>query len=131
MKKIYRDIELLRKEFKPAVVSMVKVIRHYRLPFRVFETWRSKERQEDEYKEGTTWTKKGNHPRGMAVDIVHYDKTKKSGKRWSWFVSTDYYILAFLIKFHVVRKFKYLGIRWGGDWKKRFDPYHWEMSKRR
>lgn len=125
---IYRKTELLKKEFQHAVESMKNVIRIYGLKFKVFETWRSKKRQVGEFKKGTTWTKIGKHPRGMAVDIVHYDKSKKAGKRWSWFISPEYYILAFLIKYHVVKKYKHLRIKWGGDWKKHFDPYHWEMS---
>ena len=43
--------------------------------------------------------------------------------------NNSYIVLAFLIKFHVVKKFPHLKIKWGGDWKgKYFDPYHWQMT---
>jgi len=125
--RVYRSINLLRKDFQPAVKAMQSVIRIYNLPFRVFETWRCYERQAFLEGKGVSWTTTGKHPKRMAVDIVHYDN--KTKKKWSWVFNDSYIILAFLIKFHVVRKFPHLKIKWGGDWKKKhFDPYHWQMT---
>lgn len=115
---VQSDIGLLIPEFQIIVSGIMNlvVIKNW-LPFQIFETRRSQERQDWLVANGYSKTLKSNHSSGRAVDIVWY----KDGK-WSWEHDDDYKLMAGLVKEKFDDK-----VIWGGDFKGFYDPYHWEM----
>jgi len=128
-----RDINHLTPKMKKVALAILRVIKIYNLPFRLYETRRSQERQDRLYQTGFSKVKFSNHQTGNAADFVYWD-----GKNWSWkyddfYVHEAWVVLGFLVRHHVVREFAKCGIniRWGGpdgpgdtfNW----DWPHWEV----
>lgn len=113
-----RDLELLDKEFKPYAYNILGLIQAHNLPFRVFETLRTKERQEALVKKGRSRTLKSKHIEGKAVDFVLYIDGK-----WSWDHKFYYDFLGHLVE-------KELGdhVKWGGRFNNFYDGVHYQLK---
>lgn len=114
---IDRSLTSLRPEFSAKLLLLTFLVQQHGLPLRVFETYRTNERQAKLYERGVSKIKKnGGHTLGRAADFVGWD-----GRRWSWQVDND-----------VWEKFEALvdevgGLKWGGRWSF-YDPFHVELE---
>lgn len=117
------DINLLSDEFRPIALNIMNLVQFYNLPFRVFETLRTVERQEElvANKNKVTSTIHSKHIFGEAVDLVLYIDGK-----WSWKDKHLHYykFLGALVKEEMGDK-----VIWGGDWTNLKDYVHYEQRK--
>lgn len=112
------DLDKLVPEFREIVLKIIEDITSQNLPLYVFETLRTKERQQYLFSQGTTKTLKGKHLEGKAVDFV----VKDNGK-WTW---DNKHVATYKKLGEIVSK--YDNIRWGGDFKKFKDYPHIEYT---
>ena len=101
-KSIVSDMALLEPVTRKAVENIIADAAAHGMHYMVFETYRSKERQQQLFEQGATKLKTvGVHHYGLACDIV-----KSIGGKPSW--KGDFTLLRDLAKHH--------GLIWGGDW---------------
>jgi D-alanyl-D-alanine carboxypeptidase len=101
-KSIVSDVSLLEPITRMAVQNILEDAESHGVKYMVFETYRSKERQQQLFEQGATKLKAvGVHHYGLACDIV-----KSIGGKPSW--KGDFTLLRDLAKHH--------GLIWGGDW---------------
>jgi hypothetical protein len=99
---VVNDIGLLEPVTRLAVQKIIDEAKRLGVELMIFETYRSKQRQEALYNDGRSKLRKvGVHHYGLACDIV-----KKVNGRPSW--DGDFSLLGKLAKKH--------GLIWGGDW---------------
>ena len=120
-----RSLDLLDPDFRPLVDKILELIKEHNLPFYVFETLRSRERQKELYG-STSKTKLSKHmpnENGFseAVDIV-----LKIDNKWTWDPEYIFYydFLGKLVEFHLGDQ-----IKWGGRFKNFYDGPHFEWRK--
>lgn len=91
------------------------------IPLRVVWGWRSWEQQAELHAKGVG-TRPGNsaHNFGMALDVIHMRRA------WEQMPKQGWQLLGAMGK-EVARK-QGLQITWGGDFKSRYDPAHWELT---
>lgn len=123
-----KDINLLDPKFKPYAERILEIIEEHNLPFRLFETLRTLERQKKLKKRGSSWTLKSQHIKGLAADFVVYHKATK---KYSW-KSEDILYYDFLGK--LVEKEMGDKIKWGGRFKSksgksRYDGAHFQLKR--
>ena len=119
MAKTYRDVSELRSGAREACEAFLKECQAKGLDIFLTETYRSQERQNELYSQGrttkgkvVTWTKRSKHTERCAWDVS--------------FKSTGYDELG---KFYDAGRIaNYLGIEWGGNWKKADRP-HFQYEK--
>lgn len=119
MAMVTRDLEKLSTNFKPLAIEILELIAAHNLPFKVFETLRTKERQEELFKKGTTKTMNSKHLEGNAIDFVVFIDGK-----WSWENKHRFYydFLGALVNSRLSGK-----VRWGGNFKSFYDGPHFEL----
>lgn len=121
---IIRDIEHLHGDIKEFARMALGFIKHYQLPFAVFETLRSHERQQELFNEGKTTVLHSKHETGDAVDIVFKDKNG-----WSW--ANDkipaYKIFGEWMLYEAEQRG--LKIEWGGHWHSFKDYVHFQNKE--
>lgn len=119
MIEIRKDINLLKPEMRTSVANIQSYLFLYNLPLKLFETFRTAERQAQLVKDGYSKTLNSKHLIGEAADFVVCD-----GGKWSW----DYekYKLQYNMLGVIIR---HVGLIWGGDFKSIFDPCHAEKNK--
>lgn len=119
------DVDKLSPEFKPIVLEIMEKLRELGVQVYLFETWRSKERQEELVKEGRSKTMKSKHLEGRAADFV-----AKINGQWSWDLKNKK-VKEVYQRFGVVLLPYKDKIRWGGDFGgipgKGWDMPHIEM----
>ena len=130
--RVDRKIDSLVVDLRYIVRLINGMLRYHRIPVYVYETGRSRIRQRWLFAQGYSKTRKGNHPRGRAFDLV-----PRFGRVWSWKAENRFWVrvAAELIK----SKMESLDwpLKWGGNWKGDYDPapgvqadiYHWELKK--
>lgn len=97
--------ELLEPATRDAVVNIVRAARGMGLPLYAFETYRSRERQQELFRQGATQLQAvGVHHYGLACDLV---RVVDRELRWD----VDYAFLGDLAREN--------GMIWGGDWGRR------------
>jgi len=74
-------MDTLDKSFKPYALHIYGLIKEHNLPFRIFETARTLERQLKLVAEGRSKTLVSKHLKGEAIDFVVYHKDEK---KYSW-----------------------------------------------
>jgi len=89
----------------------------YNLPFRLFETRRTPERQKELYDQGVSMTLNSKHITGDAWDVALW---KKGG--WSWEDEWWFEILGTLTKNLIA------DVSWGGNWKNFRDLGHYQRE---
>ena len=99
------SLDALDNQFRPLIEKVIEDIKAQGLKFKVFETYRTPERQKKLVGEGRSRKLKSNHCKGLACDIVHL----RNG-RWDWTDFNDYLPLGEIVK-------KYPKLRWGGSWR--------------
>ena len=89
-------------------------------PFRVFEGYRSPERQAELKRRGHSKAGAGQSPHqfGCAVDIIHVEKP--------WRLSRLQYDVLGALGKEIARR-QGLSVEWGGDWSF-YDPVHWQLA---
>ena len=125
--KISNDLKYLEPILRFKVLEMLDQIKAWGLPFAVFETGRSLERQKYIMSKGYTRTLKSRHLINLdnkelstAVDFVYYDN-----HGWSW----DY--LKHAMDYDNLGKIgQRLGLEWGGDWRTFKDYPHFQLCKK-
>ncbi len=110
---IISDINKLHASVAPICYEFLALAMTRGLDIRLFETYRSLERQAELYKKGYTKLKKGSmHQYGAAFDIVFNDR-EPWGPKHPWQklgqVGRD------------------LGLYWGGDWRGAWDKPHFQI----
>lgn len=123
---IIRDVDALNPETRELCLAQQNLIIEYNLPFKIFETRRTDERQAECYANGTSKIIHSNHQDGEAWDEVLFIKAE-----WLWEPIYWFQVLGIL----TLGKIK--GLRWGADWNgKSFwfdesfrDYCHWERIK--
>lgn len=116
MSVIQKDIELLDPKFKPYAQEIMGLIALHNLPFKLFETRRTRYRQEELVKKGFSKTLNSLHIDGLAADFVLYIDGK-----YTWEKKYYYDFLGNLV-------LEKLGehVRWGGKFKSFYDGPHFE-----
>lgn len=107
MTDIIRDPNQLNQDTRFLWEKQEGIIKIYNLPFRLFETKRSPERQKELFDQGMSKTLNSNHITGDAWDIA---KWGQGG--WSW-RNQDifwYQVLGIMTVSLIA------GVRWGADW---------------
>lgn len=108
-------LDTLYPPFRVVVLIMETLIAQAKLPFELYETYRSAERQVHMYNTGVSKLRTGGiHTYGCAVDFV----PKVNGK-WTWDVPREQWLQLGQIG-------KSLGLCWGGDWKTLVDCPHFQ-----
>lgn len=143
------SLDLLTQGTRLKVEELLQDIEDSKLPFVVFETYRSQERQDYLYAKGrttqgprVTWAKKSKHTKRTAVDFI-LDSDRLQGvhlelyaEHGAWYTGTRAKrsflecgdILGAWLVFGALAEQN--GLVWGGRWKKRptdligWDPYH-------
>jgi peptidoglycan L-alanyl-D-glutamate endopeptidase CwlK len=105
MTEILRDPNLLNPETRSLWDKQEGIIKIYNLPFRLFETKRSPERQQELYDHGYSKTLNSHHLTGDAWDVAHVTM-----KGWDWDQIFWYQVLGILTVNLIA------DIRWGADW---------------
>ena len=120
MSNINRDLNKLDPKFKFYALQIWELVNYHRLPFRVFETVRSIDRQKVLVKRGYSKTLKSKHIEGKAADFVVFIDGK-----WTWESKYLYYYNA--LGGIVEEK---LGdfVTWGGSWSW-YDGPHYELKE--
>ena len=111
MAKVINDINLLLPDFKIIVIKIISLISELNYNFKVFETFRTQETQQEYFKRGVTKCdgiiKKSPHQLNKAVDFVYW-----TGNNWSW----DYVKFPYIsFGYEVLKQFEDK-IKWGGVW---------------
>lgn len=73
------ELELLHKDFKPYALEIIALISKYNLPFKVYETFRTNDRQSRLMNKGVSHSIHSKHLLGKAIDMVVYIDGK-----WHW-----------------------------------------------
>lgn len=108
-------LDLLYPPFRIAIVQLAKVCISRGWPFRVFETFRSAQRQRFVCGQGhSQMVMTGPHNFGLAVDIVAFVNGK-----WTWDAKAGPWA-------SLGAAGEELGLVWGGRWKKPYDPAHFQ-----
>ncbi len=126
---IIRDAEQLNPETRSLWTKQEGLIKIYNLPFRTFETLRTKERQKILFDQGMSKTMASNHlmnKEGTGADA--WDVAVWIMGDWSWKDIFWFQVLGILTVSLIA------GVRWGADWNgKNFwfdesfrDYGHWE-----
>ena len=122
------DPNLLDDRWRIYDAEIAWIVETHKLPFRRFETLRTKERQKYLYRNGKSKKVLSKHLKGLATDWVPV----LDGK-WKW--HKDWMIvLAYLVRIYMGDK----PVRWGGDWdmdsqfwdERFFDGAHYEWIER-
>jgi peptidoglycan L-alanyl-D-glutamate endopeptidase CwlK len=122
---IIRDPLKLNDEARSLWIKQEGLIIVYNLPFRLFETNRTEERQKELFEQGVSKTLKSNHMTGDAWDVVKWGKDG-----WSWKKEDIFwYQVLGILTLSLIE-----GLRWGADWNgknfwfdENFQDYaHWE-----
>ncbi len=103
-------------EFAWMVCQLLMYAHRARIPVKVLEWYRTKQRQLALVAAGLSWTKWGKHPKGLAVDLAII-RNKVYIKAWK-----EYEPLGLF--------WERIGGTWGGRWKgKKCDPGHFEYKE--
>ena len=118
-----KDIDLLRPPFQSGAKWLLRRVEDENLPFKVFETMRSKARQESLLKKGYSKASFGQsaHNFGFAMDLVLDTEAVKTREReWkgklypdAWDNKTPECVDAWVALGLLCRN---MGLEWGGDW---------------
>ena len=104
------------REFEPL---LVKRMARLGVPLFLHCGVRSAEQQLQEFREGNSKLRDGPHVHGCAVDVVHGTK--------AWGLTRNQWQLIG----HVGReicKARGLDLEWGGEWRRPYDPAHWQVK---
>lgn len=127
MSLVIRDINLLTPVAKSLCERQIQLIEFHKLPFALFETLRSKERQAECFANGSSKVIHSNHEDGVAWDMVVYQNGK-----WSWSEEDIYwYQILVILTLKLIPE-----LRSGADWNgknfwfdERFKDFaHWELK---
>jgi len=113
------DLQSLHPYFRDKVIELIRVCKSKGIELAIVETYRTRTKQ-NEYKAlGRKYTRasagSSKHQYGLAVDIV---PVKDSVIQWN--------SIALWRKIGV--QGEKLGLRWGGRWRRPFDPAHFEWT---
>jgi len=113
------DLQSLHPYFRDKVMELVRACRGKGIEIAVVETYRTHAKQKEYTSMGRRYTRAkaghSKHQYGMAVDIV---ALKDSVPQWN--------NIALWRKIGVMGE--RLGLRWGGRWRRPFDPAHFEWT---
>jgi hypothetical protein len=113
------DLQSLHPYFRDKVLELIRICAQKGIDVAVVETYRTQAKQKEYTSMGRRYTRaKAGHSRhqyGMAVDIV---ALKDSVPQWN--------NIALWRKIGVIGE--RLGLRWGGRWRRPFDPAHFEWT---
>ena len=126
MQKVQRSVDLLKPEMVRVAKMALRICNLYDLPFAIFETGRTIERQIWLRSHGKSKTLLSKHLKGEAFDMV------LKNPDWSWDYDNNkslWHTLGYLVPFFAG---KYLGydIVWGGTWKNFKDFPHFQYKGR-
>ena len=102
---ILRDPRLLTPSTQILWQRQQNIIIEHRLPFRVFETYRSLDRQKILFETGASKTLDSLHLTGDAWDVAEW-----TGGNWSWDDIFWFQVLGILTVSLIQ------GLKWGADW---------------
>ncbi len=113
---IVNDTSILVPEFKSQVALFLEECRQEGIELKILETWRTPERQNALKKKGRSTLSGGNskHQHCLAIDVV-----PMYGKKLKWKDRKLWNKIGKIGKKH--------GLKWGGDWKRFYDPGHFEF----
>lgn len=136
-----RSLDELDGEMQAAIRPFIAALAAAKLPFRVWEAFRSQARQDYLYAQGrtrdldmpkVTWTKHSNHSKRRAVDFVHVNSYWKLGLSEDRKIITDARLYGEWLAFGELAES--FGLEWGGRWGVTSqkvllgkDPYHVEL----
>ena len=116
-------IDKLEEPFRSSVVWLIHLMEQEELPFKLFETWRSDETQEDYYTRRVTRARAGESPHnyGLAADFVLDEKKIELPLReWqgrmvhdAWDTTTRSSMEAWGAFGNLAER---IGLAWGGRW---------------
>jgi hypothetical protein len=112
-----RSLAHLHPAARKPIAALAQDVQRAGLPFRVYETYRGRERQEDGVRRGVSKARylSGYHNYGLGTDFVGF-----VNGRWSWAPSLPWARLGQLARAR--------GLRWGGDWTGFVDKPHVQLS---
>jgi len=111
-----KDLSELSDDFRPLAERLLQLCADAGIAVRVIDTGRTPEQQETYLKLGTSWTRNSKHLTGHAIDIA--PEQLLTEKLWAP-KSPLWYRLGEIGES--------LGLKWGGRFKGKFDPSHFEM----
>ena len=109
------DPALLDDKWRPLDTEIAWIVETHKLPFKRFETLRTKERQKFLYRNGRSKKLLSKHLKGLATDWV-----PRIDGRWRW--DKDWMIVLGWLVMRIYMKDQ--PIRWGGDWDR--DSQFWD-----
>lgn len=117
--KVCREIGDLHPKMQEFVTEALRLIHKHRLPFKLFETIRTVERQKLLVAKGYSKTMRSKHLRGRAVDFVCY-----IDKKWSW--SPKHHFWYDILGLLLIKSLT--GVTWGGNWTTFIDRPHYQLD---
>ena len=113
------DLQSLHPYFRDKIIELIRVCRSKGIELAVVETYRTRTKQNEYKAMGRRYTRasagSSKHQYGLAVDVV---PMKDSVIQWN--------NIALWRKIGV--QGEKLGLRWGGRWRRPFDPAHFEWT---
>lgn len=113
------DLQALHPYFRDKVIMLIDRCKAQGIELAIVETYRTHAKQAEYYKMGNKFTRfkggRSRHQYGLAVDVVPMVKGQpqwKNKRLWK----------------KMGRIGEKLGLRWGGRWKRPYDPAHFEWT---
>lgn len=115
------DWQQTHPDIQAFTAHMIYYFRQRNIPLFAHSAFRTEQEQAALLKQGRTTTRfpRASHCQGCAVDIVH------ARKFWDGMQPSDWAALGVLGKM-IADKLD-IDLVWGGDWKRPYDPAHWEL----
>lgn len=119
-----RQFDELDPRFKMLAIELVARCIEAGIPVMIIDTVRSHEQELQKIAEGTSALRPDQHSKhelGLAIDICPYETFALHGPdKLRWDTNDDVWMKLGLIG-------EKLGLRWGGRWKRPYDPGHFEL----
>lgn len=114
------DLEKIHPDLRRFYLRFQSELQKRGIPLYVHSAYRSDAEQAALFKRGVTKARAGQsgHNHGMAFDFVHWSR--------HWDLTRLEWAVIGAIGKESARKMN-LKVTWGGDWKRFYDPAHWEL----
>lgn len=115
-----RRLDDLSPAFRPIAFELLARLTEAQIPVMVIDTLRTPEEQAENLRKGVSATLNSKHLTGNAIDVCPYDVYQSNGPdKLQWDAANPIWL-------RIGEIGERLGLRWGGRWKRPFDPGHFE-----
>lgn len=113
------DWQGVHPEIRQFVFYFYTHMKKQQIPMYCHTVYRTPIEQEELYKRGFSYLTDGPHMRSCAVNIVHQNR--------HWECTPAFWSYCGKIGKEIIKAYN-LNLEWGGDWKRPYDPAHWQVK---